>query len=134
MDKEILIQLAGAEPCALVWNRAAMFRADECGVFSGKSIGFAKAAKYIWAMLPASHRVQFPTPEAVAEAMPTVEEVNALIDAAISAAGEDMSPKKVFGSMSGPSRASSSVCPQEKPTGNSPGRNSTPCAKPGKEK
>jgi hypothetical protein len=78
---QAVIILGGSEPCQLRWDKAAMFRADECGVFTTKGVGFAKAAKYVWAMLP--------------------------INAAIKAAGEGMSPKNVYGSTSGRSPSSS---------------------------
>lgn len=132
MKNSPTITLNGAEPCTLIWNKGAMFRADECGVFTTKGLGFARAAKYVWAMLPDSHRRLFPSPEAVAEVLPPVTTVSPVIDAAIAAAGEDMSAKNVFGSMSGPSPASSSTSPVEKPTENSPGQSSMHSAKPGK--
>jgi hypothetical protein len=105
---QAVIILGGSEPCQLRWDKAAMFRADECGVFTTKGVGFAKAAKYVWAMLPDTQRVSaFPTPEAVATALPPLDEVWPAINAAIKAAGEGMSPKNVYGSTSGRSPSSS---------------------------
>lgn len=101
------ITLKGEKPCVLVWNKSAMFRADECGLFSTKGIGFAKAAKYVWSMLPDTLRKKYSGPEDVAEVMPSIAECSSAIDAAISEAGEGMTAKNVFGSTSGRSPASS---------------------------
>jgi hypothetical protein len=105
---QAVVILGGSEPCQLIWDKAAIYRADEAGVFTTKGIGFARAAKYVWAMLPAAQRAStFPTPEAVAEALPPLDKVWPAIDAAIKAGGEGVAPKNVFGSTSGPSPSSS---------------------------
>lgn len=105
--KSALITLQGCEACTLVWDKLAMYRADECGVFTTKGTGFARAAKYVWAMLPTEMRVRFASPEQVAGALPPLIGVWPAIEAAINAAGEGMSPKNVFGSPSGLSPSSS---------------------------
>lgn len=102
-----VLQLAGGDPVELKWDKIAMFRADEAGVFTTKGIGFARAAKYVWAMLPEAERLRYPSPEAVAEAIPELTKVWAAIDAAIKASGEGMSPKNVYGSTSGRTPSSS---------------------------
>lgn len=102
-----VLVLPAAGTIRLTWDKLAMFRADECGAFATRGTGFARAAKYLWAMLPPPVQAYYPTPESVAAVLPPVREVNAAIDAAIKAAGEGMSPKNVFGSTSGPSPSSS---------------------------
>ncbi len=98
-------------PYQLRWDKAAMFRADEIGLFDRKrpGIGLAQAAKYVFAMLPAAARERYTTPEAVAVVMPPLVEVHATISAALEAGREATSEKNVFGSTSGPLPASSSA-------------------------
>jgi hypothetical protein len=98
----------GGESYVLRWDKGAMFDADEAGVWSGKpGIGLASAAKYVWAMLPPGGRQKFPTPRDVFKALGPITEVWPAINNAIAAGGEDTDPKKVYGSMNGPSPASS---------------------------
>lgn len=101
------LELAGLGPVPLAWDKAAMFRADEAGVFTTKGIGFAKAVKYAWCMVPDKVRAAYPTPEALADIVPPVTAIWASVNPAIVAAGEGMSPKNVFGSTSGRSPSSS---------------------------
>ena len=101
------IKIAG-ESYRLIWDKGAMFRADECGVWSGKTgLGFATAAKYLWSMLSATGRQRYASPEDLARDMPTLDIVWPLINTAITAGGESTDPKNVFGSTSGPSQSSS---------------------------
>ena len=98
------VKLAGIS-YQLRWNKGAMFRADEFGVWDRKKpgAGFAKAAKYICAMIPDEGREKYPTPEAVAQVMPSLTESWDAINAAIEGAGPEMDSKNVVGSTSGPS-------------------------------
>ena len=92
----------------LVWNKDAAFDADELRLFTDPDgVGLAQGAKYIWCMLPAEARAIYRTPRDVARVMPPVEETWSLINAAMAAAGEEMDPKKLFGSTNGPSPSSS---------------------------
>jgi len=98
-------------PYQLRWDKAAMFRADEIGLF-GKhlpGVGLARAAKYVWAMLPETGRTKYAQPVHVAEALPPLAEVWPTINNAIKVAGPGAEPKNVVGSTSGPSPASSSA-------------------------
>lgn len=95
------LTLASGETLDLVWDKAAMCRADDCGLFATKGVGFARAVKYVWSMLPAAARGRFPSHEDLANALPPVAEIGPVVDAAIAAAGEGMSAKNVFGSTSG---------------------------------
>ena len=98
----------GAESYQLTWDKGAMFRADECGVWSGKrGLGIASACKYLWAMIPADGRRRYESPEDLAKDLPPLNEAWPAINAAIAAGKEDTNPKKVFGSTSGPSQSSS---------------------------
>lgn len=105
------VLILDGHPYQLRWDKAAMFRADEIGLFDRKKpgIGLAQAAKYVWAMLPAAGRERHATPEAVAVAMPPLVEVQAAIGATLEAGREATSEKNVFGSTSGPLPASSSA-------------------------
>lgn len=97
-------------PYKLTWNKGAMFRADEVGAYeTGKrgTIGFAQMCKYLWALGPAELRAKYPSPEAIADDVPTTVECWAAINAAMEIAGEGMSPKNVVGSTNGPSPSSS---------------------------
>lgn len=92
----------------LVWNRGAMFRADELDVFhSPAGTGFAQAAKYVWCMLPAAARATYPSPEAVAEVLPPATEALKAVNAAIAAGAEDTDPKRVLGLTNGRSQSPS---------------------------
>jgi hypothetical protein len=92
----------------LIWNKGAAYLADELGLFTADDgVGIAQGAKYIWCMLPESARQSYPTPKAVAAVLPPIEAAWAAINAAFTAAGEEMDPKKLFGSMNGPSPSSS---------------------------
>lgn len=99
--------LAGV-PCQLRWDKRALFRADEVGLFTKREpgLGLATGAKYVWAMMPDAAREKHPTPEDVAAIMPPLPEVWEAINNAI-AAGRDVFEKNVLGSTSGPSPASS---------------------------
>lgn len=99
--------LAQIGPVALVWDKLAMFRADEVAVYTTTGLGFARAVKYAWCMVPETVRGQYPSPESLAKIVPAVTDIWASVNAAIAAAGEEMSPKNVFGSTSGRGRASS---------------------------
>ncbi len=106
------VLLAGS-PYALRWDKGAMFRADELGLFERKrpGIGLASAAKYVWCMGPAALRDRFVTPEAVAEAFPPFNELAGVwsaINAAVAASKED-GEKKDAGSTNGHLPASSSA-------------------------
>ena len=101
------LELKGLGPVPLVWDKGAMFRADECNLYATTGVGFARAVKYAWCMAPAVVRAAYPTPEALAPAVPSVTAIWASVNPAITSAGEEMSPKNVFGSMSGRSPASS---------------------------
>lgn len=121
----------GGEPYVLRWDKGAMFDADEVGLWSGKpSAGPAHWAKYLWAMLPPAGRLKFPTPRDVFRAMPPIAEVVPIINAALEQADESVDPKKVYGSTSGPSPASSSTSPTTN-TGDSPRQSLPPSAGPG---
>ncbi len=101
------IKIAG-DVYQLRWDKGAMFRADECGLWSGKEgLGFAAAAKYLWSMLPAAGRNKYRTPEDVARDMPALNDVWPIINQAVAAGGESTDPKNVFGSTSSPSPSSS---------------------------
>jgi hypothetical protein len=105
MTNEIKLE---AETYLLRWDKGAMFRADDCGLWSGKQgLGFAAAAKYLWSMLPSTGRSRYPTPEDVARVMPPLNEAWPVINSAVAAGGEGTDPKNVFGSTSGPSQSSS---------------------------
>lgn len=106
-DAPKLLALQQIGPVPLKWDKAAIFRADEIGVFTTKGIGFARAVKYAWCMAPESVRRAYPTPEQLAEIVPSVVEIWAVVDPVIASAAEEMSPKNVFGSASGPSPSSS---------------------------
>ncbi len=101
--------ILGSKPYKLTWDKAAMFRADEIGVYEKRKpgIGLALTAKYVWAMLPDEGRDQFATPQAVAVAMPPLREVNAIASNAIEAGKEATDPKNVFGSTNGRKPSSS---------------------------
>lgn len=101
------ITLQGIGPVPLAWDKGAMFRADDCGLYETKGIGFARACKYVWCMAPDSVRRAYPAPEALAKVMPPLAEVWVAVNGVIAAAGEEMSPKNVFGSASGRGRSSS---------------------------
>lgn len=103
------VLILGGTPYKLVWDKAAMFRADEIGVFGKRrpGIGLAQAAKYVWCMLPAGGREALQSPEEVAVALPALTEVWVAVNNAIAAGGEATDPKNVVGSTSGRSRASS---------------------------
>lgn len=102
------VTLAGHNsPVTLVWDKAAMFRADELGVFTTKGIGFARAIKYVWCMLPDTVRTQYATPVDLAKDMPPLLNAWDAINSAISQSGEEMSPKNVYGLTSGRSQSSS---------------------------
>lgn len=105
MSNEIKL---GSDLFALTWDKGAIFRADSVGLWSGDGgIGFASAARYIWAMLPASGRKTYATPEAVAQVMPALNDAWPVINAAVADGGEGTDPKNVFGSTSGPLQSSS---------------------------
>ncbi len=95
-------------PYQLRWDKRAMFRADEVGLFSKREpgLGLATGAKYVWAMMPDAGRSKLKTPEDVANAMPPLSEVWEAINNAI-AAGSDVFEKNVLGSTSGLLPASS---------------------------
>ena len=96
-------------PYKLTWNKGAMFRADEVGAYDRKrsTIGFAQMCKYLWALGPDALRTKYPTPESLANDVPTTTECWNAINAAMAIAGEGMSPKNVVGSTSGPLPSSS---------------------------
>lgn len=104
------VVVLGGTPYQLRWDKGAMFRADEIGLFEKRKpgIGIAAGAKYIWAMGPASLRETYATPEAVAEAFPDggLRELWEAINNAVAAAKET-TPKNGNGSTSGLSPASS---------------------------
>lgn len=102
------VQLGGA-PYVLRWDKGAIFRADELGVWGTQDngMGFSRAAKYLFAMLPDAARRKYTSPERIAEVMPPLVEVLPAINAAIAAAGEDVDPKKLVGSTNGLSPESS---------------------------
>jgi hypothetical protein len=101
------LELFGIGPVPLTWDKAAMFRADECALYTTKGLGFARAVKYAWCMAPDAVRAAFPTPESLASVVPPVTAIWASVNPAIAASGEGMSPKNVFGSTSGRSPSSS---------------------------
>lgn len=107
-----VVILAGT-PYALKWDKGAMYRADELGLFDRRKpgLGIAAAAKYLWAMAPAACRERFPTPLEVAEALPPMEELPAVWEAINNAvaAGREGDEKKAGGSTSGRLPASSSA-------------------------
>lgn len=107
--QDIVIVLDG-QPCKIVWNRGAMFRADEVGAWAESTaagLGFAQAAKLLYAMLPADRRSRWPSPEAVADVMPDVKTTWDYLNQAMAQAGEEMDSKNVFGSTSGHGASSS---------------------------
>jgi hypothetical protein len=108
----------GGTAYVLTWDKGAMYDADEVGVWAGKvqgGIGLAQAAKYVWAMLPPAGRAAYPTPRDVARVLPPLVEVWPAINNALNGSTEDTRPGNVVGtvaprgSMSGPSRSSSSA-------------------------
>lgn len=109
MNAPNTVLILRGEPYQLRWDKGAMFRADELGVF-GKSkpgIGLAKAAKYVCAMLPKEGREKYPEPQDVAAVLPPLAEVWPIVNSAIEAAGETCDPKNVIGSTNGRSPSSS---------------------------
>lgn len=109
MKDPVKITLDGKD-YELRWNRGAVFRADELGIYnSSKSVGLADGAKYVFAMLPEDARRAYPTPAAVFEVLPALPETWAAINAALKAGAEDTDPKKLFGSTNSRSRSSSSA-------------------------
>jgi hypothetical protein len=103
-----VIQLKGV-PYRLRYDKRAMFRADELGLFGdGQShgLGLARGAKFIFALLPHEAHAKYKTPEDVAEDMPELVEAWSAIVAAMEEA-KSSSEKKAAGSMSGPSQSSS---------------------------
>lgn len=107
-----VVILAGT-PYALKWDKGAMYRADELGLFDRKKmgLGIAAAAKYLWAMAPAACRERFASPVEVAEALPSLAEMPAIWDTINNAvnSGREGDEKKAAGSTSGPLPASSSA-------------------------
>lgn len=102
------ITLAGRE-WPLVWNKGALFRADELNLFhQPDGTGFTQGLKYLWCMLPDEARRLYPAPIKLAEVAPPILTVQTAINAAIQAAGEEMDEKKIVGSTNGLSPASSS--------------------------
>lgn len=103
-----VILLAGV-PYRLKWNRRAMFRADALGgCYSDSqegSIGLARCAKLILAMLPDEGRAKFRTAEDVVDAMPSLVESWEVVAAALKAGEADQ--KNVLGSTTGPSSSPS---------------------------
>ena len=104
--------LAGT-PYGLKWDKGAMFRADDIGLFERRrpGIGLAAGAKYVWCMGPAALREKFTTPEAVGEAFPDVSDIGEIWQAINNAvaASKGANEKKDVGSTSGPLPASSST-------------------------
>lgn len=103
-----VIILAGV-PYQLRWDKRAMFRADEIGLFAKRAkpgLGLALGAKYVWAMLPDAGREKHPTPEDVAAVLPPLAEAWEIVNNAV-AAGRETSEKNGRGSTNGPSPASS---------------------------
>lgn len=103
--------ILGGIPFGLRWDKGAMFRADDLGLFERRKpgIGLAAAAKYVWCMGPAGLRERYATPEAVAEAFPKLTQLGEIweaINAAVALSKED-GEKNGDGSTSGPSPASS---------------------------
>lgn len=98
-------------PYQLRWDKAAMFRADELGLFERRrpGIGLALMAKYVHAMLPDAGRERYATPQAVAVALPPLAEVQGVVENALDAGKEATSAKNVFGSTNGRLPASSSA-------------------------
>lgn len=96
-------------PYKLTWDKAAMFRADEIGVYEKRKpgIGLALMAKYVWAMLPDAGRERFAIPQEVAVAMPSLREVQDIVENAMDAGKEATDPKNVFGSTNGRKPSSS---------------------------
>lgn len=117
MPAKILL-IGDKEPIALRWTKAAMFRADDIGVYSSSGLGYARAVKYVWAMAPDSVRSKYPRPDMLADVIPPLSEVGSQIDLAIKESGEAVSAKNVFGSTNGPSPSSSSDSEQGETTGN----------------
>lgn len=103
------VVILGGQPYQLRWDKAAMFRADEIGLFEKRKpgIGLAGAAKYVWCMIPAEGRERFAAPVDVATVLPPLAEAWETITNAIDAGKEGTSAKNVFGSTSGPLPASS---------------------------
>lgn len=107
--KDAVIVIA-SQPYRLRWDRAAMYRADEAGAYAESTVnglGFSQAAKLLWAMLPDDARKAYPAPQALAQVMPPVADVWAVIVTAQELAGEGMDPKKLFGSTNGLGASSS---------------------------
>lgn len=103
------VLVIGGSPYKLTWDKAAMFRAEDAGVFdrSHDGVGFAKAVKYVWSMGPQGLRDKYASPEQLAYDIPPIAEVWPKIQKAIDDAGDALSPKNVIGSMNGPSPSSS---------------------------
>lgn len=107
MSNPAEITLAG-QRYGLTYDKAAVFRADDVGAWTGKAgAGFASACKFLWALGPATLRAKYPTPESLANDVPPIGDAWAAINAAMQAAGEGMAAKKLFGSTNGPSPSSS---------------------------
>lgn len=118
MNANTVIILAGA-PCQLVYDKLAIYRADEVGAWGEPvgSVGFARAAKFVWAMLPHDLHDRYRNPQTVAAVLPPLNQVWPIINAAMAAAGEEMDPKNVFGSTNGRTPSSSSASVAKKTTG-----------------
>jgi hypothetical protein len=101
------LTLDGIGSVPLTWDKGAMYRAEVSGLYEIKGLGLARAVLYVWCMAPAAVRQAYASPEDLAAIVPSVVEMRSAIDAAIAASGEEMKPKNVFGSTSGPSPSSS---------------------------
>lgn len=101
--------IISGEIVPLRWDKGAMFRADELGLFDKRKpgIGLAAGAKYIWVMAPEAIRERFATPSALAEVMPPLKDAWAAINQAVDEGKDRTDAKNVFGSTSGHSPASS---------------------------
>lgn len=114
-----VITLKSGQIVKLTYDKTAIFYADEVGAWEGPagSVGFARATKFVWAMLPEELRLRFPSPVALAPQMPPANVAWEQIHLAISAAGPEMEAKNVLGSMNGPTPSSSSKSPAKNRTG-----------------
>lgn len=109
-DLKNVVVILGGTPYALKWDKGAMYRADELGLFEKRKpgIGLAAAAKYVWCMAPAALRERCAGPEQVAELLDVaaLRDVWDAINNAVSAS-RDVPEKNGNGSTNGPSPASS---------------------------
>lgn len=96
-------------PCKLAWTKLTICRADGLKVWADAEgeLGFERAAKFLFAMMPDERRAHFKNYEGVAAKLPPLNECWEKINTARQNAGEDLDLKNLYGSTNGPSPSSS---------------------------